>query len=242
MHTFRLAIFSTLLLAFHSGVQAQACPGGVCPPVVVTAPTGSGSNIICRGSACAGILASMQEATYFEMPLDQQGPIEPTDIPVDRGLFCANLKVSKPAGCGSVAPPVPLLNTTIASYINNNANGCGDGSWSAIFGNAIAQLVLGDYSGDPNAPIAGVSFRSACNAHDACYAGQGVRDTCDTNFSNALNNICNGTGTVAPTCRGYANAYSAAVRLGGESAYVASYVTQQCALWHKNMEQNSCPK
>lgn len=242
MHTFRWTIISILLLAFHSGVQAQACPGGVCPPVEVRGPAGGGSNVICRGSACAGILSSMQEAAYFDMAYDQQGPIEPTDIPVDRGQFCANLKTSKPAGCGSVAPPVPLVNTSIATFARDNANGCGDGSWSVIFGNQIAQLLLSSYSGDPNTPITGVSFRSACNAHDACYAGQGVRDTCDTNFSNALNNVCNGTGTVAPTCRGYANAYSAAVRLGGLAPYMQSYATQQCALWHKNMEENSCQK
>jgi hypothetical protein len=239
----RLSGILAALSVVSIDLSAQACPGGVCPPITVTGPTTAGSNILCRGMACANILQGMQAASYMSLDLsDQQAPIGPEDVPVSQTEFCRNLRTSKPVGCGITPAPVPGVNTTFQVYAAQYGNGCGDGSWSVTIANAIAQASLPGYSGNPDAPFAGISFRGACNAHDACYAGQGVRGTCDTNLYNSLAAICATAGSVATTCNGYAHAFAAAVSLGGQAAYTQAYLQQQCALWHKNMETNACPK
>ena len=233
------ALLAGLVLLPAAAVQAQT----TLPPVVVVAPSGAGSNIICRGMACASILEELQAQSWYDMQTDQQSPIEPTDVPVDRGMFCNQLRGSKPAGCGATPAPVPLVNTTLSSYQANYANGCGDGGLFASIGSFVAEILISAYTGDPNNPMTGISFRSVCNVHDACYAAQGDRGACDSDFPTGLANICSAhSGGVRDNCNGFAHAYSAAVTFGGGSAYASAGAAYQCALWHNNMESNQCPK
>lgn len=94
--------------------------------------------------------------------------------------------------------------------------------------------------------MTGVNFRSACNQHDTCYALQSPRQTRDTAFAGKLNAICrNSTLTGSPgrnTCMGFANAYSGAVRLYGNSTYQDAGHERARAVWHREMDSNPCPK
>jgi hypothetical protein len=63
------------------------------------------------------------------------------------------------------------------------------------------------------------SFLGPCNAHDDCYGECGSdKDTCDTNFKNAMDAVCDASDCWLP-CFTYAEAYYQAVHLGGNTAY-----------------------
>lgn len=237
----RAAAHAAVVLGLGLAGAAQAQT--VLPPVVVTAPTTSGTNVICSGEGCAMMLQAMQSQAFFELH-DYMPPIgEEGDTPINRTEFCNNLRGSKPSGCGSTSPPVPLVNISLAAYASTYGNGCGDGSWSGGIVDFIAGLLVEDYSGDPNEPMPGIHFQGACNNHDACYAGQGDRGGCDAAFYTELSGLCNlQSGAVRDTCNGFAHAYSGAVGLGGQNAYNQAGQAYQCALWHNNMENNACPK
>ncbi len=226
-----------LTLAAVVPVYAQV----VLPPVVVTAPATGGGTVLCTGDGCANLLASMQATAYFELH-DHEPPIgEPNDAPIDREEFCSNLSDEEPDDCGSTPPPAPMVNTTLGVYATQYGNGCGDGGWAASIADFIAGPFIDDYSGNPNEPMPGIHFLGSCNDHDACYAGQGNRGSCDNALYTGLSGVCGAqTGEVRDICLGFAHAYSAAVSLGGQGAYNAAGLSYQCALWHKNMENNGC--
>lgn len=226
-------------LVFAASAQAQT----VMPPVTVTAPAIGGGQVICSGSGCALMLQMMQSQAYYEQH-DQMPPIgEEADQPVNRTQFCNNLRNDKPDGCGSTPPPAPLVNISLAVYANQYGNGCGDGSWTGSIADFIAGHLVDNYSGQPDRPMPGINFLGACNNHDACYAGQGDRGSCDGAFYTELSSVCGAqSGEVRDICNGFAHAYSAAVSLGGQNAYNEAGAAYQCALWHDNMEDNACPK
>ncbi|HSX59955.1 MAG TPA: hypothetical protein VLF18_07130 [Tahibacter sp.] len=240
--TIRRAIVRSLAvagLALAASVQAQT----VMPPVTVTAPTTGGGTVICSGNGCAMMLQMMQSQAYYELH-DQMPPLgEESNTPIDRNTFCGNLRSQKPEGCGASPPPAPLVNISFDAFANSFGNGCGDGSWAGDIADLIAGTLVDHYSGDPNRPMSGINFTGACNVHDACYAGQGDRGGCDGGFYTQLSGVCSAqSGEVRDICNGFAHAYSAAVSLGGQDAYDQAGQAYQCALWHDNMDDNSCPR
>lgn len=230
---------ATLGFALAAAAQAQT----VLPPVTVTAPTTSGGQVICRGNGCATMLQMMQSQAYYELH-DQMPPLgEEGSTPIDRNAFCNNLRQQKPDDCGSSPPPAPTVNISLEAYAASYGNGCGDGSWSGDIADFIAGAFVDHYSGNPDQPMPGINFNGACNTHDACYAGQGDRGGCDGAFYTQLAGVCGQqSGQVRDICNGFAHAYSAAVSLGGQSAYDAAGAAYQCALWHDNMGDNACPR
>jgi hypothetical protein len=109
------------------------------------------------------------------------------------------------------AVTVPVL-TSDNSPALAQTSGCGSGvSWY------LAQVVT---------PISAQQFRVACDEHDACYDTFGKsKQECDNAFHNRMLGICardHHTIIERPLkaqCNGRADAFYAAVRNGGQSAY-----------------------
>jgi hypothetical protein len=63
------------------------------------------------------------------------------------------------------------------------------------------------------------SFLGVCNPHDDCYQGCGNnKDTCDSDFFEAMTDVCTGS-SCASSCFFYARAYYGAVHNYGNSAW-----------------------
>lgn len=240
----RLRRKTILTVLFIAGVTlAQSTP--ILPPVVVTAPRVSGGNVLCRGTACADIIANMQSNPPFV--IDHMPPID--EVPVDQTLFCAALQGTKPAGClASYNPPTPGFGMNNAQYAASHANGCGDGGIATYALAAIGPGVSPVFSGNLDTPFVGtsLSFRNACNEHDTCYASESSRGSCDVAFGTALTGVCGNTFSSGSanhlTCTGFRDVMSGAVIIAGQTAYAAAQTNRACAFWHSDMEANQCPK
>lgn len=214
------------------------------PPIIVTAPRIGGGTVVCRGEACAGVLQSLQE-TGGSKGGDQSDHENPTeDIPVNPAALCANLNANKPSNC-SLSNPPPSPGITVPGQTPWAPNGCGTGGIGSWFQDAILEIANSQsYSGDIHEPYAGVSFRAACDAHDACWASGGGRGQCDLAFWNQTLSACThlSNNNALNTCTGFANGYHYAVSTtnGSHSAYATSTANRQCALWSSDMRENGC--
>lgn len=216
------------------------------PPVVVTANYIGGGQAICYGSACAAILAEMSSTPDYwtEAP-----PME--DQPINKTAFCNALRNQKPQDCGSTAPSTPSFDP------GWSGNGCGPADWSTWTQSAINTIINNTseyYSGNMNAPYAGVDFMGACNEHDRCYgspwqtSGQqsayNHRISCDAAFGQQMLNACAANTISGSPARGVcdtmASTYRGAVGNLGESSYQKAQKEHQCALWHREMEGSEC--
>lgn len=157
------------------------------------------------------------------------------DPPISKNQFCSALKNSKPANCSYSSPP-----STPSYSANWQPNGCGDGSNPS---GVIDAIVASGYpitggTGLDN-PAAGVNFKSACDAHDYCYARVIGKASCDAAFETDLNNICATSWNGG--CGAIADAYVYAVTYFGEDAYDAASQDLKCAAWSSDMQANGCP-
>lgn len=212
------------------------------PPVVATTPRIGGGEVICRGIKCADVLGSMQEALPPYPTQDDSMPAG--DVAIDGNAFCQNLNQNKPSGC-SLGNPPPSPGITVPGQAAWSANGCGTGGIGSWFQDAILEVATSQsYSGDIHAPYPGVSFRAACDTHDACWASGGGRGQCDLAFWNQTLSACTHLSNTDAlnTCNGFANGYHFAVSTtnGSHSAYATSTANRQCALWGSDMRENGC--
>jgi hypothetical protein len=109
---------------------------------------------------------------------------------------------------------------------------------------ALSQSNSSTYSGDLNAPFAGVSFLAACNSHDACWGSAMHRGTCDIQFRGAMESACSGQSNPDSynVCMGYAGMYHGAVSTtnGSNEAYAKAVSENSCAAWVHDMKANGC--
>lgn len=202
--------------------------------VVGTRVTGDGGYILCTGSACADILASMASGPFFE----EQYAALYNLTPVDRGEFCRALKANAPEYCNVSDPPAsPGLG-------NWQPNGCGSGGWDNVMAHAGAYVAFGgNYSGDLDAPHEGVSFTAACNSHDQCWGAARNKTVCDETFLNAMRSACSvSAGTSVGVCNGFASAWHSAVATTttAQKNYKQDVSRRQCGLFAKDLKDNEC--
>lgn len=212
------------------------------PPVTATGTRIGGGSIICRGEGCAGVLFMMQNGSAIPPNEVSATPLE--DIPVDGNAFCQNLNQNKPSGCSLSSPPASP-GITVPGQTAWAPNGCGTGGIGSWFQDAILEVVTSQsYSGDIHAPYPGVSFRAACDAHDACWASGGFRAECDNAFRDSTQAACSIISSSAgrSTCSGFGSLYHGAVTTtnGSHNAYATSSNNRQCALWASDMRENNC--
>jgi hypothetical protein len=189
--------------------------------------------VICTGEACGQVIDDLTSGMGTHMLGDQENPIgaESDDA------FCSRLSAKQPAGC-STSGDIP----SVPDYDPNwQGNGCGSagGGWLESM---VAGYLLDDYpqyTGNIDAPLPGISFLEACNAHDRCWGLANDRGTCDNQFGDALAGICGSNST----CNGIAGGYRFGVGSDtGTDAYNASVAQYQCAAWRHDMQQNNCPQ
>lgn len=126
-----------------------------------------GRTVLCTGTQCADVLRGLQIAALAE-PLPYEDTLPDTEPAVDGEAFCENLSDARPSGCSASNPP-PSPGITVPGRQPWQANGCGTGGFANLFVDAILTLSANThYSGNLDAPFAGVSFRGACDGHDQC--------------------------------------------------------------------------
>lgn len=226
--------FSLGALAIFPGHASASDPFNW-PTILVTARAGDGGMLTCLGSACAGVISGMTERSPYEMELTLDAETE-----LDRGLFCSVLKSKRPENCNASNPP-----STPGLDPNWQPNGCGTGGLSNLLLDSGMEVLLSDtYSGDFQAPYPGVSFQSACNAHDACWGVAGSRSACDNAFRSSMEAACGvlSQASARSTCSGFASAYFSAVSITniGNSNYQRATESRRCALWVQDMKANGC--
>lgn len=224
-----IAVAAVLATSLSALVLAEPSLG----TVVVVGQRTDGANILCRGAACADVLQSMQQrAAPFEMEFAML-----TDVPVDGAQFCGELRGQRPSGCSLASPPPsPGLGG------NWQPTGCGTGRISRAFLEAALRVAATNtFSNDIDAPHSGVSFLSACNEHDRCYAVAGGKDSCDMTFRDNMQAACGGASNNA-ACQGWASLYHGTVSRTdlAQSAYNSSSGQRECALWASDMKENAC--
>lgn len=112
-----------LLTLFGSGAYAQT----TLPPVVVTAPRIGGGTIVCRGEACAMVIAQLRQTAIDEL-LRMQRPVPlPEDIPLSKSKVCSKLKADKPSNCSFSSPP-SSPGISVPGQPAWQPNGCGTGT------------------------------------------------------------------------------------------------------------------
>lgn len=222
------------VLSVQSSFGSEQDPQDM-PRVTAYGRFDDGGFLICRGAECANVMAGFSERSPYQMELSLD-----IEDGFDREQFCAALNNKRPSNCNASNPPsTPGLDS------NWQANGCGTGGVSNLLLDSGMEVLLSDnYSGDFQAPYAGVSFRSACDAHDACWGVAGSRSVCDTAFHESMTAAC---GTISQassrtTCEGFAAAYFSAVSITniGNSNYQRATENRKCALWAHDMKANGC--
>lgn len=209
------------------------------PPVKVTAPKVGGGQFSCLGTACAGAVNQESFAAHQRfLEEHERYPDEPPEL--DQQQVCRAMRASRPANCDYGSPPsVPGFSP------GWSPNGCGTGPRANWFlDSALSQSNSSTYSGDLNAPFAGVSFLAACNSHDACWGSAMHRGTCDIQFRGAMESACSGQSNPDSynVCMGYAGMYHGAVSTtnGSNEAYAKAVSENSCAAWVHDMKANGC--
>ena len=230
------------LIALMAGSTCIPAYSGIVdlPPVKVTAKReGGGADFSCRGIACStsvneeSLAAQLSFLEEFERYPDELPALDPVKV-------CKALRQKRPPGCNySESPSVPGFDSSWT------ANGCGTGVRANWFLNAaLSQSNSATYSGDLNAPFAGVSFLAACNSHDLCWGKGSDRAECDQAFRGQMEASCMAvpSGSSRNICIGYASLYHAAVSTTDASheAYGRSASDFSCAVWTYDMKTNGC--
>lgn len=125
-------------------------------------------------------------------------------------------------------------------------NACGTGWVNRLAANVALRAYSEQFSGDVDAPYPGVSFISACNAHDTCWAGGGSRGSCDNAFSAQMLSACSKLPGLNQRneCNGFANLYHSMVTNSrvSDGNYETSQDERRCATWARDMRENGCAK
>lgn len=202
------------------------------PRVIATGTRTDGVDIRCFGGICADTLRSVETMIMMAGEFEQLDG----EVQVDKRQFCANLKTARPPGCSMIAPPsAPGYDP---AYVGN---GCGDGSFASHIANELVSHVVWGYSGSLDHPLPGVSFYSACQVHDYCYASGTTRSTCDERFGNSLQGVCSAANvSYQNSCNTLSRIYNGAVFLVGQRPYNAAQADLACAAWAYDMEANEC--
>ena len=240
----RKTFASVLLASVGFGAYAQT----TLPPVVVTAPRVGGGTIVCRGTACALVIAQLRQ-TIMDAYLRMQQPVpDPEDIPLSKSKVCSKLNARRPANCSFNNPP-SSPGITVPGQASWQPSGCGTGPLANEFSKlALNVLYPAEYSGDLNAPFytpnGTVSFLAACNAHDQCWGEGNDRTWCDQGFRAAMQSQCDtyvSNTTAWGTCSSMVSAYHTAVSNSqATSHYNESFAQRQCAMWASDMRENGC--
>lgn len=235
-----------LSVALVSALTFAATNAAADDPITLTRVTvvaKGGGNVICTGAACMEFIGELQQEEADLWPSQTDDPVPPMDeLPIDKAVLCQRLKDSKPAGCDINDPP------SVPGYDQSwQPNGCGIGPRSNWFIDKImGSPLFSNYSDDLDAP-GGVSFLTACNRHDQCWAQGFDRTFCDQRFEDEMESKCevltdpNAFGT----CDGFASLYHSAVSPANTVATIAYNVSSSdatCAAWAHDMLANSCPQ
>jgi len=192
--------------------------------------------VSCRGSECKGAADSISDLVR-DMLLKQV--IEYQEVEEAKTELCNVMSNMAPSSCTTFSSPYtsPFLGNGPATWsFPALTNGCGAG------GALEATLVflatgINGFSGNLNEPLTGISFLSACNSHDMCYATQGGQNSCDTAFLRNLEVICSSYSSQGG-CMDFAYTYRAAVGQDGASAYSNSGLAQQCKNFKEDYIKN----
>jgi hypothetical protein len=176
----------------------------------------------CRGPECAGSADSIGDAIREMLQRATQVYLEQEET---KNNFCSSFASRQPSDCRDLFAPAlfsgtnPFINFSGPSswIIPAATNGCGTGSTFESIGATLVDLFdMGGFSGDVQEPSAGFEFKNSCDSHDLCYGGtSGSQTTCDNQFADSLRQSCNGN----QNCQGFADIYTAAVRLQGEVSF-----------------------
>lgn len=206
------------------------------PPVVVHRYTVDEIFVYCAGVDCLDAFTEIGGNPWpmLDISISSEGGSATTEE------FCSALRSKRPAGCDLTNPP-----STPGTDPNWQPNGCGtDMITNSMLSFGLSQFYSDNYSGDIDAPFAGVSFLAACNAHDVCWAEAKPRYTCDDTFRGSMDAAC---GTHASpdgqsVCRGFSSAYHSAVSATDLSNknYSKAVSNHKCALWAFDMALNQC--
>ena len=222
-------LVAIITLGIVLGAQAADPPYNL--PRVRAVPSDLGGEVICYGMECANMLDSIWVPPPL-FPLEFEW-IDPEPTAVDHEQFCRELAAMKPAGCSASNPPsTPLTNPS-----GWQPNGCGDGSFKSNFAEVLVVLTI-PLANSLDNPSPDVNFRSACNAHDACYAVGDSKSVCDSNFLSNMQAACSSSSN--PLCNTIADGYHTAVSELGSSAYNSSISDLKCAIWAAEMRDNGC--
>ena len=220
------------IIAATSLVPAAAGEPVPQPRIVTTETYIPGYSVKCTGTICEEIMK------YLDGPdmTDPNPLLGAGDGYVDHDQFCRNMRAARPPGCDADNPP------SSPGYDPNwMGNGCGDGSFKVAFLEAIAGLVVPNYTGNLDHPLPGVSFFGSCQAHDQCYGMAPTKGWCDGNFNDNMKSACStGNTTHYSQCLATANALTAAVVYGGTDAHTAAQQARQCAAWANDLKENGC--
>ena len=205
--------------------------------LTVTGTTLDGWKVVCSGSACGNLISNNTVRFNTNQPEMGEGG-GGRELGLMKDQFCAELAKSKPSGCNLSSPPASP-DITIPGVAVWQPTGCGLGGWKDALLSRVAQFAAGNnYSGDLDAPREGVSFLSACNEHDRCYAVAGGKSECDQSFKANMLALCGAD----DLCGGWADLYSGIVKTteSAQGAYNASATDRTCALFAKDMRRNGC--
>lgn len=232
----KLGVTWTLALIAIVGGQAFAEEPTTMPRVVATGTFDNGGIAFCFSAGCGLAMVGSTERNgdlALEESLDSEQAI-------DHEAFCKALKAKRPSNCDAGDPP-----STPGLDPGWQPNACGTGGASNLLLDSGMHVVYSDnYSGDFNAPYPGISFKTACDAHDLCWGVAGDRANCDANFDAAMRAACGVL--VSPSsntvCNGFAGAYFSAVATTniGNQNYAASVAARACAIWAYEIKINGC--
>ena len=120
-NTWKGTIAGGIVLALSLAAHASDDEPTDLPPIVAYGHFEGGGFAICRGAACAGALAGLEDRNS---ELSMERTLEPQDE-MSRETFCAALKYKRPKDCDANNPPsTPGLDAGWAP------NGCGTGGVS----------------------------------------------------------------------------------------------------------------
>ncbi len=204
------------------------------PPIQVVGTRTDGRQVLCRGDACAYVIAALtREITGLLQQSNNPG--DQNEVFLTKDQICTAVKKTKPSGCGDKPSVTGLDGVT--------GNGCGTGwaSRATAWATLASQHGL-NFTGNVDAPARGASFLGSCNQHDACYGTQAAsQQSCDQSFRGSMSAAC--SSAADPTvCGQMASLYHGTVVALGTNAYDASALALGCYTYHKNLEDNSCPK
>jgi hypothetical protein len=241
----RLILFCTAFVLCAAGGKTVADP--ILPPwegdpMELEGEMIDDGSILCTGDGCRALLDSLSREYRMDLYLLLNRPSSLDEAPtytlaVSSEQLCERLEESKPKGCSSSGPPsVPGLDPAW------RPNGCGVGDWRDALLTRLAGITLPTFTGNLDVPFPGVSFQSACNAHDRCYGVQRPQFECDNLFHVGMQGACesNTANATRTLCMSTAAIYFGTVAQHGQSAYESAGRDRACAVWHQAMQANDC--